>query len=146
VTLLLFITFLSLKKTLLALVNLFIGILWMCGFYTLFGELNLVNILAIPLIIGIGIDYNVHILHGLKHEKSVEAVLATSGKAILLSALTTMIGFGSLALLGTFRGIATLGILLFLGTLTALIASLTLMPVVVTWTKKHTAQIQEEKS
>ncbi|MDA3956681.1 MMPL family transporter [Oceanispirochaeta sp.] len=145
VTILLFITFLSLKKTLLAMANLFLGILWMCGFYTLFGELNLVNILAIPLIIGIGIDYNVHILHGLKHEKSVEAVMASSGKAILLSALTTMIGFGSLALLGTFRGIATLGILLFLGTLTALIASLTLMPVVVTWINKKTT-LSGEKS
>ncbi|MBI9099475.1 MAG: MMPL family transporter [Spirochaetaceae bacterium] len=126
----LLITFKSLIKTLLAMISLAVGFILMIGSYTLLGEMNLVNILAIPLIIGIAIDYNVHIIHSLDREKSFETLMASTGKSILLSALTTMIGFGSLALLGTFRGIATLGILLFLGTLSALISSLIIIPVI----------------
>jgi|GEM_PF-292069 len=130
-------TFRSLGKTTMAIVNLIIGIIWMIGIYTLSGELNLINILAIPLIIGIGIDYNVHIIHSLDKERSIEDALASTGKSILLSALTTMIGFGSLALLGTFRGIATLGILLFLGTFAALVSSLTIIPLLVSFKQKR---------
>lgn len=149
VFLFLVITFRSLKKTFLAMISLVIGFVWMMGSYTLMGEMNLVNILAVPLIIGIAIDYNVHIIHSLDHERSFETVMASTGKSILLSALTTMIGFGSLALLGTFRGIATLGILLFLGTLTALISSLTIIPVIFSRSgkrkiKKKALYVQEE--
>jgi uncharacterized protein len=126
-TLLLFI-FRSLSRTALAFANLLIAVLWMLGFNAWLGELNAVNILALPLILGIGIDYSVHIIHGLEASSSAADALQNYGKAVLLSALTTMIGFGSLAAIGTFRGIATLGMLLFLGAAAALVTSMTLLP------------------
>ncbi len=71
--------------------------------------------MVLPLIIGIGIDYGIHVVHRFTVDNSIEEVLRHTGKAVFLSALATMIGFGSLGAIGTFRGIATLGILLFIG-------------------------------
>ena len=128
VTLLLIITFRSVPATALAIGNLSIAVVWMMGLYALIEKMNIVNALALPLIIGIGVDYGIHIIHNIREGSDLEETMAKSGKAILLSALTTMFGFGSLALLGTFKGIATLGILLFLGASMCLLCSLTILP------------------
>lgn len=129
VTLLLVLTFRSIKYTLLSLVNLAISSIWMLGLYSLYDQMNIVNMLAVPLIIGIGIDYSIHIIHAYR-ERDFEHI-RTTAKAIILSALTTMIGFGSLALIGSFRGIATLGMILFLGAGSCLVMSLTFIPAVI---------------
>jgi hypothetical protein len=128
VFLLLLATFRRLSAVLPALANLAVSVLWMLGLYSLFGQMNIVNALAVPLIFGIGIDYSVHVIHGFQREAGAEAVLRGAGKAIMLSGLTTMIGFGSLAVLGTFRGIATLGALLALGAGVTMLASLIILP------------------
>ncbi|MFP4115125.1 MAG: MMPL family transporter [Spirochaetota bacterium] len=146
ISIILLLVFRNLRHALLALVNLAVGIVWMIGAYTLFGDMNLINVLAIPLIVGIGIDYGVHIIHALRHGGSMDEVLATTGRAILLSAMTTMIGFGSLALLGTFRGIATLGTILFLGSATALLSSLVIIPALAGGALSATPQSATEES
>ncbi|MBN2508877.1 MAG: MMPL family transporter [Spirochaetales bacterium] len=128
VAILLLVTFRSVSATALALGNLAVSVVWMMGLYALIEKMNIVNALALPLIIGIGVDYGIHIIHHIRLGHDLEHTLSKSGKAILLSALTTMIGFGSLALLGTFKGIATLGILLFLGASMCLVCSLTILP------------------
>jgi hypothetical protein len=143
VILLLLATFRRLSAVLPALVNLAVSVLWMLGLYSLFGRINIVNALAVPLIFGIGIDYSVHVIHGFQREAGAEAVLEGAGKAILLSGLTTIIGFGSLAVLGSFHGIATLGALLALGTGMTLLASLVLLPAALVRLKSISPSRQE---
>ncbi len=121
----LFIDFRSIKDTLLAMIPLVIGVLWMIGFIWAFGlSFNMMNFMALPLIIGIGIDDGVHVLHryNLEGRMSLEKVMRFTGRAILLTSLTTSIGFGSMAL-GTHRGMASMGLVLVIGVISCFITS-----------------------
>ncbi len=117
ILLLLFIDFRRISLTLLAAVPLLAGTIWMSGMLHLVGlKLNVSNVIAIPLILGIGIDYGVHLIHRYRIEGrgKVKEIFSSTGKAIMISAMTTMIGFGSLGFM-IHRGMASMGILLFIG-------------------------------
>jgi predicted RND superfamily exporter protein len=106
----------------------------MVGFMALFGiKFNYSNFMALPLIIGIGIDDGVHILHRYKIEgrNSIPTVIHFTGRAILLTSLTTMIGFGSMGL-ASHRGIASMGQVLFLGVGCCFLSSAYLLPAIIT--------------
>ncbi len=70
-----------------------LGIMGWTGF-----KLDVVNIIAVPLIIGIGIDDGVHIIHRYRIEKNIFKTIRSTGKAITLTTLTTMAAFGTLML------------------------------------------------
>lgn len=121
----LIIDFRSVKDTILAMIPLVLGTLWMVGFMYLFGvKFNMVNFMALPLIIGIGIDDGVHILHryNIEGRMSLEEVMRFTGRAILLTSLTTCIGFGSMGL-ASHRGIASMGQVLVFGVMSCFITS-----------------------
>jgi hypothetical protein len=118
--------------TVLALVPLVVGSVWTLGLMALFGvQFNMANLLFVPLIIGIGIDNGVHIVHSFRatEKDGGESVpLARStGKAVTLAALTAIVGFGSL-MISSHRGIYSLGLLVSLGVGSVLLASLTTLP------------------
>ncbi len=117
VVLILLIDYRNGRDTLLALVPLLMGMAWMLGGMRLLGlSFNFANLVAVPLIIGVGIDNGVHVVHRLRLEgdKGMIVVLRHTGRAILIAGLTTMIGFGSLAL-ASHRGLASLGLVLLMG-------------------------------
>jgi uncharacterized membrane protein YdfJ with MMPL/SSD domain len=130
-----FLTFLMFRGalcTILALVPLLVGSIWTLGMMALFGvQFNMANLLFLPLIIGIGIDNGVHIVHSFratgKYEGESVPLARSTAKAITLAALTTMVGFGSL-MISNHRGIYSLGLLVALGVGSVLIASLTTLP------------------
>jgi hypothetical protein len=130
-----FLTFLMFRgalSTILALVPLLVGSVWTLGMMVLFGvQFNMANLLFLPLIIGIGIDNGVHIVHGFrasgKYEGESVPLARSTAKAITLAALTTIVGFGSL-MISSHRGIYSLGLLVALGVGSILIASLTTLP------------------
>lgn len=68
------------------------------------------------MILGIGIDDGVHIVHRWRIEGKgkTRTVFSSTGKAILLTSLTTMLAFGSL-IFSIWRGFGQLGGALFLG-------------------------------
>ena len=136
--LLLLISMKSLRRSLLALVPLTVGMIWMLGLIPLLGwRVNILNIGVIPLIMGMGIDYGVHIVERFTVENGdISAVFKYTGKALLLSALTTMIGFGSLGLMGSFAGVASIGTILFLGITTCIAAALFLTPALLSLGRK----------
>ncbi|HHT49730.1 MAG TPA: MMPL family transporter [Firmicutes bacterium] len=136
--LLLLISMKSLRRSLLALVPLTVGMIWMLGLIPLLGwRVNILNIGVIPLIMGMGIDYGVHIVERFTVENGdISAVFKYTGKALLLSALTTMIGFGSLGLMGSFAGVASIGAILFLGITTCIAAALFLTPALLSLGRK----------
>ncbi|KGE71755.1 efflux RND transporter permease subunit [Spirochaeta lutea] len=101
------------------------------GFISLMGiKFNAANIAAFPIILGIAIDDGIHMIRSFIEEKStsITPMLQKSGKAVLTTSLTTMIGFGSLYFVGD-PLVSGLGVLLFFGSLFSLIASLTLLPI-----------------
>ncbi len=134
IIIILLIDFRSPTLTILAIIPLFVGTMWMMGLMALFDlKLNMVNFMALPLIIGIGIDDGVHILHRYKIEGrgSVPTVMHFTGRAILLTSLTTMIGFGSMAF-ATHKGIASMGLVLCFGVGSCFISSAFLLPAIIT--------------
>ncbi|MFC1619712.1 RND family transporter [Candidatus Neomarinimicrobiota bacterium] len=128
--LLLLLDFRSVKKALLAVVPLVIGVLLMVGTMELAGlMITFMNIMAIPMIIGIGVDDGVHIVHRYKVEGngSHHTVFSSTGRAVLLTSLTTMLGFGSLYF-ATMRSLGSLGTALFIGVGACFVASVLVIP------------------
>jgi predicted RND superfamily exporter protein len=117
VFILLIIDFRSPRLALMAMIPLACGIFWMVGLMHLVGmQLTVMNVMGLPLIVGIGIDDGVHIIHRWKHEGKgkIGTIFSSTGKAILLTSLTTMLAFGSLVF-SIWRGFGHLGGALFLG-------------------------------
>jgi predicted RND superfamily exporter protein len=130
VFLLLLVDLRSLRHTALAMVPLVMGVLWMVGAMRLLGlSFNFANLVAVPLVIGVGIDNGVHIMHRIRLEGSegMHVVVRHTGRAILIASLTTMIGFGSLSL-ASHRGLASLGMVLLLGVGSCLATSTLVLP------------------
>ena len=130
--------FRSIKKALLAMLPLTIGIVWMVGVMEISGlQITLLNIMAIPMIIGIGIDDGVHIVHRYQIEgrDAHKPVFASTGRAILLTSITTMLGFGSLWF-ATYRGLGSMGIALFIGVGMCFLATVMVIPVLIGMLRK----------
>jgi hopanoid biosynthesis associated RND transporter like protein HpnN len=120
----------NLRHAVLAAAPLAIGVIWALGAMRLLGlSFNFANLVAMPLIVGVGIDNGVHVVHRVRLEGSagMDVVLRHTGRAILISSLTTMIGFGSLSL-ASHRGLESLGVLLLLGVASCLVASIVVLP------------------
>ncbi len=117
VFILLLIDFKKIRDVILAMVPLIAGSIWMVGMMSLFDiKLNVVNVMALPLIIGIGIDDGVHIVHRFRIEgsRNIKTIFSSCGKAVLLTSLTTMISFASLGFL-SHRGMVSMGVILVIG-------------------------------
>ena len=95
-----------------------LGLVASLAFMVLFNQpFNLMNISVVPLVIGIGIDNGIHLLHAIQHAKTrreLQQCIETIGHPILITALTSMIGFGSLGL-NAFQGIQSIGFTACLG-------------------------------
>ena len=90
-------------------------------------SLNFLNVLAFPLIIGIGIDDAVHVMHRYIKEGSIPGVYTLIGRAIFYTTLTTGAAFGSL-LLGKYRGYPSFAIVILVGISLAFLYTLFLLP------------------
>jgi hopanoid biosynthesis associated RND transporter like protein HpnN len=113
---------------LLALLPVFMGSLWVLGLMGWLGiPFNPANIMTAPLVVGIGVTNGIHILNRFAEEHTPSILTKSTGKAVLVSGLTTIAGFGSLVL-AKHQGIASLGYIMALGTATCMIAALTFLP------------------
>jgi predicted RND superfamily exporter protein len=118
----------SFRGLVLALVPVLIAMGWLNLVMFLAGlKYNYGNLMALPILIGSGVDYGAHLAHRANQEGSVTKAAMTTGKAIALSGLTTLIGFGSL-IVGNHWGVRSLGLLLVMGISFSLIAALVVLP------------------
>ena len=120
----------NIKSTVLVLVPLLLAALF-TGASTVLLDIpfNFANVIALPLILGIGIDCSVHMVHRSRNTGiAYENLLTTStARAIFYSALTTMAGFGSL-IFSQHQGTASMGLLLLAGVVLTLICVLVILP------------------
>jgi predicted RND superfamily exporter protein len=116
----------------LALVPVAVGFIWLAGIMGYFGiPLNPANIMTLPLVIGIGVTNGIHILNRFAEEQTASILARSTGKAVLVSGLTAMAGFGSL-ILAKHQGIKSLGYVMATGLATCMIAGLTFLPALLT--------------
>jgi predicted RND superfamily exporter protein len=132
IALLVLIHFRSALSLALALVPVAVGFAWLAGFMGYFDvPLNPANIMMLPLVIGIGVTNGIHILNRFAEEQTPSILARSTGKAVLVSGLTTIAGFGSL-MLAEHRGIRSLGYVMSVGLATCMIAGLTFLPALLT--------------
>lgn len=115
---------------LLALIPLAMGAAWMIGMMSLFKiDYNLANIVAVPLLMGIGVVYCVHIIHRFRQEgeDKVFEVIRHTGGAVFLAGMTTMIGFGALSA-GSHGGMKSMGQTMLIGICTCMVTALIVLP------------------
>ncbi len=132
IILLVFLHFRAVTPVVLALLPVAIGATWMVGFMGWAGiPFNPANIMTLPLVIGIGVTNGIQILNRFAEDQNPGILAKSTGKAVLVSGLNTIAGFGSLTL-ADHRGIQSLGWVMSVGTATCMIAGLTFLPAVLT--------------
>ena len=117
---------------LLALVPLTLGATWTLGVMGWLGvPLNAANLLLLPLIVGVGIDNGVYLVHRFRETPDgadePRPLAPSAAKAITLASLTNIVGFGSL-MLSSHRGIFSLGLVVAVGVVCLWVASVTTLP------------------
>ncbi len=133
VLVILYFDFRSLRYTLLAMLPVGVGMLQFFGLLGLLDiPLNPANMISLPLILGIGIDDGVHVIHDFRLQKGRYRLSASTASAVLITSLTTMVGFGSL-MIASHRGLQSLGRVLTIGVCCCLFSSLVILPALLTW-------------
>ena len=104
--------------------------------------MNFMNIFVTTMIIGIGTDYGLHVVHRWHEVRDQEPERAARGlgetaNAVLLSALTTIVGFGSLSL-SHYPGLRSMGLVAVLGVVFTCVAAIALLPALLTlWGRRR---------
>src|SRR5262245_55950097 len=126
----LWLAFRDMREVMLSLVTLAFSGVWLWGAMDLLKwDWNILNLMALPLLLGMGVDFSIHIQLALRrYGGDCLAVRRSVGRALLLAGATTIAGFGSLAF-STNAGMASLGQVCALGIGLALVTAVYLLPV-----------------
>ncbi len=129
-TALIFLFFRNIRMTLIVLSPAAAGLLLTFGVMGLIDlRLSIMNMVILPSLVGIGVDNGIHIVHRYleNRQDGILAAMQTTGKAAILTTLTTMLGFSGL-IAADMRGLHSLGLLAVIGFTCCLIATFTLLP------------------
>lgn len=104
--------------------SLTLGVMGLCGI-----PLNPANMIALPLIVGVGVDNGVHVMHDYRARPPGVAYRlgSATGRGVFIARLTTVIGFGTL-IPARHQGMSSLGLVLTLGVVSCMTASLIFLP------------------
>ncbi|MDR3415202.1 MAG: MMPL family transporter [Nevskia sp.] len=130
ITVLLLVMLRSVADTLLVLIPLALaGMLTVAGAVLLDVPFNFANVIALPLILGVGVDYGVYLAQRGRVTASAHVNLLQTGtaRAVLFGALITTANFGNL-MLARHPGIVSMGVLLTVGLSMTLVCALVLLP------------------
>jgi predicted RND superfamily exporter protein len=120
------------KTTLYVAGSLMIGALWLLAGAVLLGvKINFANAIAFPITFGIGVDYSVNVVSRYLQdgERDPAAAIRSTGGAVALCSLTTIIGYSSL-LMAQNRGLYLFGLLAVMGEVACLTTAVVLLPAV----------------
>ncbi|MGD0538193.1 MAG: MMPL family transporter [Verrucomicrobiota bacterium] len=133
IALLVLVHFRSLPCLIMALLPVLLGATWLVGWMGFAGvPFNPANIMTLPLVIGIGVTNGIHILNRFAEEQRPSILAKSTGKAVLVSALATMAGFGSL-IPGKHQGMSSLGLVMASGACACMVAGLLFLPTLLGW-------------
>ncbi|MBN1808060.1 MAG: MMPL family transporter [Planctomycetes bacterium] len=137
-------------RALVALLPIATGIFWMVAVMMLAEKFmpgsgfkfNYINVIVLPAIIGIGIDSGIHLVHRYAEDGEVGPSVELTGRALMMTSLTTMLGFGSL-IISRYRGIKSLGMVASLGVFACLVASLVGLTALLHWLGRYIVRERE---
>ncbi len=139
--------FRSIRHSLLALLPVGLGMLLLFGVMGIFGiPLNPANMIVLPLILGIGIDDGVHIVHDYRRQSGAYRLSSSTAAAVVLTSATTSVGFGMM-MLAKHQGLQSLGQVLTIGVFCCLVTSLLMLPaLLVVLTSSRSTTVTSEQS
>jgi len=120
----------SVCDSLVALTPVVIGSICLLGFWGYLGRpIDLITLVVMPILLGIGIDDGLHAVHGTRGTSphSLADSVSIAGRAMTLTTLTTCVGFGSL-MLSHVPGLRSGGALITAGVVVCLVATLVVLP------------------
>ena len=138
ISIILFLSFFKISYVLLPLLGLSISIIWLFGTMVLFGiEFMIMEVALIPMLMGLGVDYSVHMFHNYRAEirkgktpaESIIASITDVGMAMFLATITTFIAFLSF-LTATMVPLRDFGLLCAIGISYVFIVTITLQAAV----------------
>jgi len=112
-----------------------VGCIFTSGFMILFNiPLNFANIIGLPLLLGIGVDSGIHITERFYEEKNTQTniYMTSSIRGVIVSTLTTVFSIGNL-IFSSHQGTASMGLLLSLGLISMMIATMIILPAFLIW-------------
>ncbi len=112
-----------------------VGSIFTFGFMIIFNiPLNFANIIGLPLLLGIGVDSGIHITERFYEEKDSQTNIYTTSsmRGVIVSTLTTIFSIGNLAF-SSHQGTASMGLLLSLGLLSMMLATMIILPSFLIW-------------
>ena len=129
ITLLLLVLLRSLRDTALVLLPLLAaGLLTLAGSVLSGTPFNFANVIALPLLLGVGVDYGVYLVQQGRRLPADANLLKTGAtRAVLFGALVTLANFGDL-MLARHPGMVSMGLLLTVGLTMILLCTLVLLP------------------
>ncbi len=135
----LLIFFRSLVRTLISMLPLIVGTIWMLGFSAWFGiKLDFFNVIVLPVIIGVGIDDGMHLYYQylIRGRGHIVPAFHMVGAAITMTTVTSVIGFGGLAVTH-YAGLQSIGYLSIVGLITTHLATVSIMPALLWMAEKR---------
>ena len=100
-------------------------------------ELTIISVSIVALLMGLGVDYSIYLMNRMNEEKDIiddvdriEKVLKSTGKAVILSTITTFIGFSSL-MISSMSPMVTFGFGCAIGILYSFISAIIVVPCLV---------------
>ncbi len=134
--LLLLVAFRRRQDSLLCIMALLMGILWMAGTMAALGmKLNFLNFVAFPITFGNGVDYSINVMRryrleaGAGNDNPILAAVRRSGGAVVLCSMTTIIGYTSLYVSAN-QAMNSFGLAMAISEVTCLLAAVLTMPAV----------------
>jgi predicted RND superfamily exporter protein len=122
----------SFKLVLFSITPILIGITALIGIMPVLGlELNFINLIVIPMIVGIGLDDGIHYTNtycNSNHFNFSNGMFQT-GRAVILTSLTTLVGFGSISL-SHYPGLKSMGYVAVIGTSICMATSIIVLPAI----------------
>jgi predicted RND superfamily exporter protein len=124
----------SLVKTIFALAPIVLTAIWALALCVLFGiAFNFVNVLMLPLLLGLGVANGIHILSRADKQNSLNEVMHSSTPvAVFLSNATTLASFGSMSV-ATHWGLQSMGIILAMTMVLMMFSVLIILPAFLAW-------------
>lgn len=134
--LLVLLSFRKRRDSLLSIMALLMGILWMAGTMAALGmKLNFLNFVAFPITFGNGVDYSINVMRRYRLEEQagndqpVTSAVRRSGGAVVLCSLTTIVGYTSLYVSAN-QAMNSFGLAMAISEVTCLLAAVLTMPAV----------------
>jgi hopanoid biosynthesis associated RND transporter like protein HpnN len=152
VSILLMVGFRGFRFPLMLVASLGVGMAWTFGLTTLLiGHLNLLSQVVPIILIGLGMDFGIHLLaryreqrrRGSSRPEALREAVVQNGMSIIMSAITTAVAFFSISV-DNFKGFVEMGLVAGMGVMCCLVTMIVVLPALQAMQRRfHTARDAE---